>query len=359
MKRYQIILALGVMFVTAISCKQSEEKKLLSQEKSEVSVKEQVKTAVLQMQTIDREVEYPANIKAWEEVHFAPATPGRIEHFYVDVADVVSKGQTLVQMDKSQLLQSELQLKNLETEYKRAKTLYEAGSYAQQAYDQIKTQYEVAKTSYEYLSTNTVLKAPFSGIVSGKYFEDGEMYSGTPVATIGKAAVLSLVEIDMLKAIVSIPESYFPLIKKGVMTNVVADVYPDKKFSGVVNIVYPVIDPNSRTFDVEIKIGNKNNFLRPGMFVRITLHLGKAEAFALPDYAILKTQGSNERYVFVNENGVAKRIVVTLGARYNDLIEVISSDLKPEMEVVVEGQGRLIDGMAIAVVKADTTVSEN
>jgi RND family efflux transporter MFP subunit len=353
MKSYQIILAAGVILVTAFSCKQSEEKKLLTEEKKEVSVKEQVKTTILQMQTIDREVEYPANIKAWEEVHFAPATPGRIEHFYVDVADVVSKGQTLVQMDKTQLLQAELQLKNLETEYKRAQTLYDAGSYAQQAYDQIKTQYDVAKTSYEYLSKNTVLKAPFSGIVSGKYFEDGEMFSGTPVATIGKAAVLSIVEIDLLKAIVSIPESYFPLIKKGISTNVVADVYPNKKFSGIVNIVYPTIDPNSRTFDVEIKINNNGGLLRPGMFTRIVLHLGKAEAFALPDYTILKTQGSNERYVFVNENGVAKRIVVTTGARYNDLIEVISPELKSGMEVVAEGQGRLVDGMAI------TTTVEN
>ncbi len=294
---------------------------------------ETVSTTILSKQTIDREIEFPANLKAWEEVHFAPATPGRIEHFYVDVSDVVSKGQTLVQMDKSQLMQAELQLKNLETEYKRADVLYKAGSYAQQAYDQIKTQYDVAKTSYDYLSKNTVLKAPFAGLVSGKYFEDGEMYSGTPVATIGKAAVISLVEIAQLKAIISVPESYFPSVKKGIQAEVYADVYPDKNFAGSIDIIYPVVDPNSRTFDVQLKINNKGNVLRPGMFARIVLHLGRAEALVLPDYAILKTQGSNERYVFVNENGIAKRVVVTLGARYNNMIEVISADLKEGAEV--------------------------
>jgi RND family efflux transporter MFP subunit len=264
----------------------------------------------------------------------------------------VSKGQTLAQMDKTQLLQAELQLKNLETEYKRADVLYKAGSYAQQAYDQIKTQYEVAKTSYEYLAKNTVLKAPFSGIVSGRYFENGEVYSGTPVPAIGKAAVISLVQIDQLKAIISIPESYFPSVKKGIQADVYADVYPDKNFSGKIDIIYPVVDPNSRTFDVQLKIDNKGNVLRPGMFARIVLHLGKAEALVLPDYAILKTQGSNERYIFVNENGIARRVVVTLGARYNNMIEVISSDIAEGAEVVVEGQGRLIEGSKIQTVVA-------
>lgn len=350
MKKKLMLVAVATIVVMAVSCGEKKQDAPLVV-KEQVQQSEKVRTVILTQQVIDREVEYPANLKAYEEVHFAPASPGRIEHFFVDVSDVVSKGQTLVQMDRTQLLQTELQLKNFETEYKRADILYKAGSYAQQAYEQIKTQYEVAKTNYEYLAKNTVLKAPFAGIVSGRYFEDGEMYSGTPVSTTGKAAVLSLVEIDRLKAIVSVPESYFPQVKKGMTADVIADVYPDKKFTGRLNIVYPTIDPNSRTFDVEIVINNKGNTLRPGMFTRIVLHLGKAEALVLPDYAILKTQGSNERYIFVNENETARRIVVTTGARYNNMIEVISQDLKQGMEVVIEGQGRLVDGSRIEVIK--------
>jgi RND family efflux transporter MFP subunit len=345
-----LVLAAGLV-LASVSCGEKKQQKEKLAVQGQVQQTEKVRTTILTRQVIDREVEYPANVKAYEEVHFAPASPGRIEQFFVDVSDIVSKGQTLVQMDKSQLVQTELQLKNLETEYKRADALYKAGSFAQQSYEQIKTQYEVAKTSYDYLAKNTVLKAPFSGIVSGRYFENGEMYSGTPVASIGKAAVLSLVEIDKLKAIVSVPESYFLQIKKGMMADVVADVFPNRKFSGRVNIVYPTIDPTSRTFDVEIVIDNKNNVLRPGMFTRIVLHLGKAEALVLPDYAILKTQGSNERYIFVNDGGVSRRVVVTLGARYNDMLEVISSDIKQGMEVVIEGQGRLIDGSMIEAIR--------
>ena len=300
---------------------------------------------------IDRKVELPATLNAWEEVHLAPASPGRIEAFKVDVSDVVKKGDILVQMDRTQLLQTELQLKNYETEYNRAKILYEAGSYSKQNYDQIKTQYEVAKTNVDYLRTNTILRAPFSGIVSGKYFENGEMYSGSPIASIGKAAVLSLVEIDKLKTTIAIPESYYPLVKKGMTADITSDVYPGQQFKGTVHIVYPIVNPTSRTFDVELEIDNREQILRPGMFARVALSVGKAETVIVPDYAVLKMQGSNERYIFVVENGKARRIVVKIGDLFNDRVEIVSEQLQPGMELITEGQGRLNDGVSVQVVK--------
>ncbi|MEG2666070.1 MAG: efflux RND transporter periplasmic adaptor subunit [Bacteroidales bacterium] len=312
---------------------------------------EQVKTLILKPTVIDRNIEYTSTLKAWEEVHLAPATPGRIEKIMVEVSNVVNKGQVLVQMDKTQLLQTELQLKNLETEYKRAQILFDAGSYSAQAYDQLKTQYEVAKTNVDYLRTNTALRAPFTGVISGKYFENGEMYSGTPIATVGKAAVLSIVKLDILKAIISVPESYFPMVSKAMSASVISDIYPEKIFKGMVNIVYPVVDPTTRTFDVEIKIDNKNKVLRPGLFARVSLHFGKASTMVVPDYAVLKMQGSNERYMFIVENGKAKRIVVSIGTRLNDKLEIISDQLKEGDEVVVAGQARLLDGVSVNVIK--------
>lgn len=318
---------------------------------TETAKTEQVRSLKMEAVEIDRKVELPATLNAWEEVHLAPASPGRIEAFKVDVSDVVKKGDILVQMDRTQLLQTELQLKNYETEYNRAKILYEAGSYSKQNYDQIKTQYEVAKTNVDYLRTNTILRAPFSGIVSGKYFENGEMYSGSPIASIGKAAVLSLVEIDKLKTTIAIPESYYPLVKKGMTADITSDVYPGQQFKGTVHIVYPIVNPTSRTFDVELEIDNREQILRPGMFARVALSVGKAETVIVPDYAVLKMQGSNERYIFVVENGKARRIVVKIGDRFNDRVEIVSEQLQPGMELITEGQGRLNDGVSVQVVK--------
>lgn len=202
----------------------------------------------------------------------------------------------------------------------------------------------------EFLTENTRLKAPFSGIISGKYFEPGEMYSGAPVAAVGKAAILSLVQIDRLKIIVPVSEKYFPQIKNGMDAAVRSDIYPDRVFAGKVVRIYPTIDPSSRTFSVEVVLANGEGILRPGMFARVSFDLQEVDAIVLPALAVLKMQGSNERYLFIEKEGKAKRIPVSIGARYDDMVEVISDQLQPGDRVIVSGQSRLLEGVAVEVV---------
>lgn len=335
--------------ITLNSCMQST-KKDVSNQPSESPKKEIVKVMDLQFRTVARSIEYPATLEANEEVHMVPASPGRIEEINAETGDRVTKGAPLVQMDRTQLHQAEIQLKNLELDFRRLDTLAKYGSIAQQQYDQLKTQYEIAKSNVEFLSENTRLLAPFNGVISGRYFEPGEMFSGTPNTPAGKAAVLSIVQIDRLKAIVSMSETYFPMVKTGMEASVKFDTYGDREFSGRILRIHPTINAMDRTFKVEVLINNNENLLRPGMFCRVTFDLDKEEAILLPSIAVLKMQGSNNRYLFVNENGKAKRISVTIGERYDDDIEVFSDELKPGSQVIVTGQARLLDGMQVEVV---------
>jgi multidrug efflux pump subunit AcrA (membrane-fusion protein) len=71
----------------------------------------------------------------------------------------------------------------------------------------------------------------------------------------------------------------------------------------------------------------------------------------LPSIAILKMQGSNERYLFVEKDGVAHRVGVTLGSRYDDLVEVNSEGLKEGDRIIISGQGRLLDGVKVKIEK--------
>lgn len=311
---------------------------------------EKVKIITLQKQVIAKNIEYSSTLKAYEEVHLVPTTPGRIDKIFVEVGSRFSKGELLVQMDQTQLQQAILQLKNLETDYKRLDTLQKVGSITQQQFDQVSTQYEVAKTNVEYLKENTTLRAPFNGIVSGKYFENGEMYSGTPNTTAGKAAIISIVQINLLKALVSIPETYFPLINPGMKAGISCDIYPDQKYTGELLRKYPTIDPLSHSFTVEFKIFNPGEKLRPGMFCRVNLELGEVKALVVPALAVLKMQGSNERFVFIEEQGKAKRITVSTGSRYDDLIEITSDELHEGDQLIVVGQARLIDGSPVEIV---------
>jgi RND family efflux transporter MFP subunit len=312
---------------------------------------EMVKVMELEMQKIAHSVEYTATIRGYEEVHLAPASPGRIEEIYVEEGSHVSAGQVLVQMDRTQLHQAEIQMKTLETDFRRLDTLQKVGSIARQQYDQLKAQLDIARANVEFLTGNTRLKAPFSGIVSGKYFEPGEMYSGAPVATVGKAAILSLVQIDRLKLVVPVSEKYYPQIRSGMEAKIMCDIYPDRTFQGRISRVYPTIDPSSHSFSVEVVTGNSNGILRPGMFARVSFDLEEVEAVVLPALAVLKMQGSNERYLFIENGGKAERIPVTIGARFDDQIEVLSDRLKPGDRVIVSGQSRLLQGIPVQVVE--------
>ena len=308
-----------------------------------------VKVATLEVKQVARSVEYPATLLAFEELHMAPASPGRIDAIKVEVGSRVSKGDLIVQMDRTQLHQAEIQLKNLEIDFKRFDTLQKVGSVPQQQYDQMKSQLEIARSNVNFLKDNTQLRAPFSGVISGKYFEAGEMFSGAPQPQIGKAAIVSLVQIDKLKAIVPVSEVYFPMIKKGMETSIKSDLYPDKSIKGKIFNIYPTIDAASRTFNIEIQIENREGLLRPGMFNRITIDFDRAEAMLLPSIAILKMQGSNDRYLFVEKDGVAHRVGVTIGSRYDELVEVIADELKQGDKIIISGQGRLLDGVKVKV----------
>jgi RND family efflux transporter MFP subunit len=309
----------------------------------------QVKTMQLTEGEVSRSVNYTANLTPFEEVYCAPAAPGRIENINVVIGSHVGKGSILVQMDQTQLKQAEIQLKTLETDYNRIKQLHNMGSISEQQYDQIKSQYEITQTNVQFLKENTQLLAPISGVITAKYFENGEMYSGAPNTAAGKAAIVTIQQINPVKALISVAESYFPVINKNTKVELSCDIFPEEKFEGSIYRIHPTIDAISRTFTVEISIPNKNEKLRPGMYGTITLNVENVTSLMVPAIAVLKQQGTNERLVYKVENGKAKRIFVEIGARYDDLIEIQSKGLKLGDQIIVVGQSKVVDGSTIEV----------
>lgn len=310
-----------------------------------------VKTLALSKTRIARTIDYTATILPFEEVNMAPSTPGRIEKIYVEVGDRVTKGQDLFLMDRTQLYQAKVQLSSLAKDLSRLDTLMRTGSVKQQQYDQMKTQYEVTKTNVDFMEANTLLKAPFSGIVTGKYFEDGEMYSGTPTTQSGRSAIVTVMQVNPLKINVGISEQYYPLIKNGMKAIVSADVYPDEIFNGRVFRKYPTINSATRSFNTEIELQNRNDLLKPGMFVRVAMDLGEVETFVVPAATVLIQEGTNIRYVFVADMGRARRVDVIVGKRFDDQLEIISETIKEGDNLIVEGQARLLNDDTIEVVK--------
>lgn len=303
----------------------------------------QVQTQRLEKMTIARVLDLSTTLQGYETVNVAPSISGRIEHIFVEVGDNVSKGQMLVRMDQNQYKTTKLTYANLGVEMARMEALIETGSVSQQTYDQTKLSYDQTKENLDFLETNTYVKAPFSGAISAKNYEDGELYSGQ--------AILTLTQINKLKALVGIPETYFPNIKTGMKAELTSDIYPGKIFPATIEIIYPTIDAATHTFQVKLQIPNGTQLLRPGMYVKTRIGLGKANAIIVPYQSVQKLIGANDRYVFLNENGCAKRVAVQLGQRFNEQIEITGEGIEEGAELVTVGQAKLIDGIKLNVVQ--------
>ena len=304
---------------------------------------QQVETSAVSKTTVNRMVELSTTLQGYLTQNVAPSITGRIEHIYTEVGTNVTQGQMLVRMDQNQLNTTRLTASNLAVELQRMATLRETGAVAQQAYDQTKLSYDQTIESLEFLEKNTNVKAPFAGVISAKNYEDGELYNGQPI--------LVLNQINVLKALIAVSESYFPNVKKGMKVDVRSDLYPGQVFPATVEIVYPTIDPATHTFQLKLKLNNPSLKLRPGMYVSTSMSLGEVQTLVVPYSSVLKMTGSNDRYVFVADGNVARRVFVKMGQRYNEMIEVTDTELREGDRIVTLGQAKLVDGSKINVVK--------
>lgn len=307
---------------------------------------EVVELTTLHTREIQREITLSSNLQGYETVNVAPSVTGQIEHIYVEVGDRVKAGDMLVRMDQQQYNTTKLSIANLETEMTRMEGLIQTGSVSQQQYDQTKLSLDQTKENLTFLETNTYVKAPFTGVISAKNYEDGELYSGQ--------AIVVLTQVDQLKTLVAIPESYIPQIKEGMRLTLRSEVYPDKEFPATIEVVYPTVDASTHTFQVKVVIPNKSGLLRPGMYVTTTLGLGKEKVITAPYSTVLKLVGANDRYVFINNNGRAQRVTVEMGQRFGDDVEIIAPEIVDGVQLVTKGEARLIDGVKITTGKTTT-----
>ena len=334
MKHILYVWVLAAAFIVA-ACGGKQQQQVVEQRA------QLVETAPLAMSDISRELEFSTTLQGWQTLNVSPSITGKIEHIYVEVGTNVAAGANLVRMDQNQYTNTKLTYTNLGVEMQRMESLRESGAVSQQVYDQTRLSYEQTKESLEFLEKNTFVKAPFAGVISAKNYEDGELYSGQPI--------LVLTQIYTLKALIAIPESYYPNVKKGMAVTLTSEIYPGETFPATIDIVYPTVDPASHTFQARLRIPNSGLRLRPGIYVRTKMSMGMARAMVVPYQAVLKLTGSNDRYVFLDEGGTAKRVFVTLGQRFDENIEVISDELHEGDRLVVVGQAKLVDGSKLNV----------
>lgn len=316
-----------------------------NQEQGQVETAEQlpaVSVVTVNLKDVPQTVTYPSTVQAYVKNNIAPQMSGRITKINAEIGDFVKKGDVLAEIDKSQLLQAQLQLQNQEVELSRLQALYDAGGLSKSDLDAVTLQYNVTKTQVENLMDNTVLRSPVDGVVTARNYDAGDMYSMS-------APIFTVEQIVPVKLLVGVSETEYTKVKRGDSVVITADAIPGKEFYGKVGKIYPTIDPATRTFTVEIIVENNYKTLRPGMFSRVTINFGTNRNVVIPDVAVVKQQGSGERFVYVlNEDNSVTYQKVILGRRMGTEYEVLEG-LADGAKVVTGGQIRLKNGVKVQV----------
>ena len=260
----------------------------------------------------------------------------------VELGDRVKKGQVLAEIDKAQLQQAQLQLHNAGVELERLRALYQAGGLSKSDLDAIELQYNVAKTQVDNLIENTTLLSPIDGVITARNYDAGDMYAMS-------APIFTVEQIKPVKLLVAVSESDYTKISKGDKVTVKADAFPDLTFDGKIERIHPTVDAATRTFIVEVVVPNNYSTLRPGMFARVKVNFGTNRNVVIPDVAVVKQQGSGERFVYIlNEDGTVTYQKVELGRRMGTEYEVLEG-LADGARIVTGGQIRLKDGVKVVV----------
>lgn len=328
------IVTLTSLFSVACSDKQAENK-------TDETQKVQVEKATLQ--EVDQIFDFTSTVEAKYKNYISSAGGTRIEKIYVEVGDRVAKGQTLVKMENTSVATAQTQLDNLQVELNRVKALYQSGGASKQQVDQAQVQYDVAKKNIQNLKENITLTSPISGVVTQRNFDNGDVAGTSPI--------LQVMQISPVKLKFSINESLYAKVKVGMQVSAKVEVFGEEEFKGKISLISPTIDPDSRTFYVEAEFTNANQKLRPGMFGRTELNLGRANMIMVSDKAVIKQNGTNDKYIYVvTADNTLEYKKITVGKRLGDKYVILDGVSEGE-KVVVSDQNKLKNGSKVVIVK--------
>lgn len=336
-KNFVICLSLISAVILTTGCKGNKKEVKETEETPKVLVK----TLTAVYQDIENSVEFTSNIQPYKENNIAPSMSVRIDKIFVDVGANVRKGQLLVKMDPTQYNQANVQLTNLKADYDRLKAVYDAGGISKQQLDQAETSMNVQLEQVNNLKENIELLSPIDGVITARNYDPGDMYSTNN-------PVLQVMQMSTLKVTVAVSEQYFPYVKMGMPADIRVDMYSDRTFPGKVTLIHPAINVATRTFEIEVSIPNPKSELRPGMFSRTKLNFGMTPGLMVEDIAVQKQIGSNDKYLYVANNGEAERRAVITGRQVGSKIEIVDG-VREGDEVITAGISRLFNGTEIEV----------
>lgn len=237
------------------------------------------------------------NIKAFRESELRFQAAGIIESFNFEDGEKIQEGDIIASLVQRDAL---LKLKYAEVELNKNKKLLEIGAIAPIKMEQAKLEYESAKSDLD----KTNIYAMGNGFMGSKILDVGSYVNPSTSDKIG-----TFVSTDKVYAEFGIIEKDIPNIALAQKVEVFADIYPGKSFSGTVDRIAPIIEGRSRTMNTKVELDNKDDLLKPGLFVRALIYTyDKKDVIVIPTSAMRKKEA--DIYVFVVNKEESKKEIV-------------------------------------------------
>jgi membrane fusion protein (multidrug efflux system) len=295
-----------------------------------------VKVRVLEAAALEDTLQLTGGVQPWLDLILSAEGNGPVESLSVDEGDRVAKGDELARIDTAMLqarqAQAQAQLKLAEQELKRVSRLGQSGVTTQRDSDNAIASRDVASAAARTLDIQlkkSVLTAPVEGIVERVFVDENEFTdTGKPLVRI--------VQTDKVKVSVGVPERDVLAFEEGAPVTVTIDALPEHEFQGCIHYIATVADPMTRTFTAEIEVDNSKGLIKPGMIARASLVRRVYEdAIVVPIFATVLLD--QQRYVLVEEDGVAKLKAIETGVIQGNVVQ-ITEGLEPGDRLIVVGQ---------------------
>jgi RND family efflux transporter MFP subunit len=309
-------------------------------------------------------------------VEAVPKVAGRLDAVYVRLGDRVSRGQRIAKIEDGELLeqvrqaqaayevsaatirQREADLRLAQTNLDRSRNLFERQLIPRQTFDDTDARYQAAAAQLDLAKAqfsqsqarldelkinvaNTVITSPVSGFIGRRALDPGAWV--TP-----NSSFLSVVDIATVRLVANIVEKDLRKVATGMKADVGVDAFPGETFTGHITHVAPVLDPATRTAQIEIEIENPQFRLKPGMYANVDFTTDRREkALVVPTRAVVDVNGS--RGVFLpGEGDTAKFKPVQVGMIDGELAEV-AEGLSEGDRIVTTGAAALREGDRIVL----------
>ncbi|NTU41765.1 MAG: efflux RND transporter periplasmic adaptor subunit [Nitrospirales bacterium] len=353
--RLMTVLCLLLAFTAAVpGCKKTEVK-----EQKERIVNVLVRPA--EKKALKPFVETIGTLMPYDEVVVSAEVEGILRTMTADEGTVVSKGMLLAAIDETDYLlevrraeaslrQAEATRENTRLEMGRKLALFKEELITRQNFDDVATRLSLAEADLDKAKATldiarerlkkTKISAPLSGVVKEKKASAGNFVrNGTSLFTI--------IRNNPLKLLFTVPEKEVAGLKQGRDLTFVVDAFPGREFQGKVSVIYPALQEQTRSLQVEAEVPNSERTLKPGLFCHITLYTGQEKETILVPVTSLIYDGEKVR-IFVVEGDRVKERTVTTGSKYDEMMEIVSG-LNAGDRVVTAGQQNLAEGTKVNV----------